>query len=132
MREALRAVLFFFALTTLGITLIGENGWNPEAADLLRVIRSVVVLGAAAVIVATTGIFRWLRNRAGRAVASLSRSARQHWESAIDRIEEVRILAMITRRRRDCGSEFADPIKADTWEVPVCEVVHRPLSGEDE
>jgi ATP-dependent DNA helicase RecQ len=74
----------------------------------------------------------WLQNSDGRAVASLSRSARQRWESAIDRIEEVRILAMIARRRRDCGSEFVDRIKADTWEVPVCEVVHRPLPGEDE
>ena len=57
----LRGVLFFLLLSSLGIRLVVENGWHREAADLLRVTRSSVLVFAGAFVLGTTKLFRWMR-----------------------------------------------------------------------
>jgi len=65
---ALRAVLFFVTMTSVGIHLVYTNGWNPGLADLLRVIRNAVIVFAGFVMLATTGVVGWLRTRSGESV----------------------------------------------------------------
>ncbi|MDF1699695.1 MAG: mechanosensitive ion channel [Planctomycetota bacterium] len=60
---ALRSVLFFLTVSTIGIYLVQRNGWNEGIADLLRVVRNVVVVAALAIVARTSALFRWLRTR---------------------------------------------------------------------
>ena len=62
---ALRSVLFFAVASTYGIWLVSVNEWSAGVADLLRVVRNIVLVGATAIVLGTTGVFRWLRARAG-------------------------------------------------------------------
>lgn len=62
---ALRAVLFFAILSTYGIWLTTVNSWSHGIADVLRVVRNIVIIAAAAIVLGTTGLFRWLRARDG-------------------------------------------------------------------
>lgn len=68
---ALRSVLFFTVASTYGIWLVHMNDWNAGVADLLRVLRNVVIAISAAIVLGTTGVFRWLRARTGDSVAAV-------------------------------------------------------------
>lgn len=71
-----RALVFFFLLTSLGAGLVETNGWNPGVADLLRVVQSVVLVLAVAVLFSSSGIVRRLRSVEGDSLpAVLSRFA---------------------------------------------------------
>lgn len=68
---ALRSVLFFLIMSTYGIWLVRVNEWNPGIADVLRVVRNLVTIAAVAIVVGTTGVFRWLRARQGDGLAAV-------------------------------------------------------------
>jgi ATP-dependent DNA helicase RecQ len=59
------------------------------------------------------------------AVAALSKDACRKWRDRLDRIESVRVLAMI-RWYRDGGDPgYSQSAQVESWEVPMVEVVHR-------
>jgi hypothetical protein len=41
----------------------------------------------------------------------------------LDRISEVRVVAMMERDRMDPQEDFRDRIRAEKWEAPVLEIV---------
>jgi ATP-dependent DNA helicase RecQ len=59
----------------------------------------------------------------GFCVARLSQSASGRWKDKLDRISEVRVVAMLERDRMDPQEGFRDRIKAEKWEAPVLEIV---------
>jgi ATP-dependent DNA helicase RecQ len=62
----------------------------------------------------------------GTRVCALSQSAAAEWRDRLEAIESVRLLAVCVRRREDVeASDFRQQLKADTWEIPVVEIVHR-------
>jgi len=70
----LRALLFFYLVTTLGAWLVETNGWYRGVADLLRVVRSAVIVLAAWILLSSTGAIRRLRAQTGDSLrATLSR-----------------------------------------------------------
>jgi hypothetical protein len=56
-------------------------------------------------------------------VGRLSQSASSRWKDQLDRIREVRVVAMIERDRMDPQEDFRDRIRAEKWEAPVLEIV---------
>ncbi len=60
----------------------------------------------------------------GTVVAQLSAGAADRWRSRLAMIEQVRVVGLIARRRSDCvDAEYAARLRAERWEVPVCELV---------
>lgn len=57
-------------------------------------------------------------------VAALSRTACGIWRDRLDHIESVRVLAMIRWYRDDGDPHYSQSCKAESWEVPMVEVVH--------
>ena len=62
-------------------------------------------------------------DKEGFCVGRLSNSASDRWKDKLDRVSEVRVVAMVERDRMDPQEGFRDRIKAEKWEVPVLEVV---------
>jgi ATP-dependent DNA helicase RecQ len=56
-------------------------------------------------------------------VGRLSQSASSRWIDKLDRISEVRVVAMMERDRMDPQEDFRDRIRAEKWEAPVLEIV---------
>jgi len=61
----------------------------------------------------------------GIVVACLSRSAAEVWAPRLERIEKVRILAMLRRDRSQSAPAFAARYRMDRWEVPMVEIQWR-------
>jgi ATP-dependent DNA helicase RecQ len=61
----------------------------------------------------------------GFCVGRLSQSASSRWKDKLDRISEVRVVAMMERDRMDPQEGFRDRIRAEKWEAPVLEMVFR-------
>lgn len=57
-------------------------------------------------------------------VAALSKAAFATWRDRLDRIESVRVLAIIRRYQDDGDSRYSQSAKVESWEVPMVEVVH--------
>ncbi len=66
-----------------------------------------------------------LHLRRGGPVARLSKAACERWTPVLDRVREVRVLALIQRWAGDGDPEYGSLLKTDSWEVPVAEVVYR-------
>jgi ATP-dependent DNA helicase RecQ len=60
----------------------------------------------------------------GCCVGKLSKDGAHKWSGRLDRIGELRIVALIQRDRRDPLKGFQDRINTDRWEVPVLEAVY--------
>ena len=77
------------------------------------------------------------RNRDGRVqvldsrgveVARLSSTAAERWQRPqLEGVDEVRVVAMVFRRKEDCRPEFREHVVVPFWEVPILEVRHRRL-----
>jgi ATP-dependent DNA helicase RecQ len=63
-----------------------------------------------------------LIDETGYGIARLSREARKTWEPRLPFIREVRVLAMVRRRRED--SDQPKGCHAEVWELPLAEVVY--------
>ena len=62
----------------------------------------------------------------GETIAQLSASARKEWSGRLSEIVEVRLLGSCIRLRSDVVDEnYVGRLRADEWEVPICEVVSR-------
>jgi ATP-dependent DNA helicase RecQ len=60
----------------------------------------------------------------GAVVAQLSANAADRWRDRLAAIEQVRVVCLIVRRRSDCKeADYAERLRADRWEIPVCELV---------
>lgn len=57
------------------------------------------------------------------AVVALSRDACKEWQDRLHRIESVRVLAMVRWYRDGGASRYSQSCKAESWEVPMVEVV---------
>jgi len=69
-----------------------------------------------------------LVNNEGVSVARLSKKAKHIWDSRLEFIEEITIVAMIRRYRDDVDDEkFKNRCHGDMWEVPVVELSYRSL-----
>ena len=61
----------------------------------------------------------------GGVVASLSEQGLASWSPRLDRIEEVKVLAMVERRVEDSQPEYRSRLRVGAWYVPVLEVTLR-------
>ena len=64
-----------------------------------------------------------IQDRGGNCLARLSGEGAAKWCKQLDRILEVRVVAVLRRNRDDPDESFQKMIKADNWELPVLEVV---------
>jgi ATP-dependent DNA helicase RecQ len=58
----------------------------------------------------------------GHPVARLSKRAAAHWLPRSDRIETIRVLAMLQRDRTQTEPDYAPSLRCDAWEVPIVEI----------
>jgi hypothetical protein len=65
----------------------------------------------------------YLVDESNRRVAKLSQRGVQRWRERQADVLEVRIVAMLQRRREDEQPEFAARCRCDRWELPWAEVV---------
>jgi ATP-dependent DNA helicase RecQ len=63
-----------------------------------------------------------LTTSAGQAVARLSKRAAVHWLPHRDRIEAIRIVAMLRRERSQTEPQYVASLRCDAWEVPLVEI----------
>lgn len=65
----------------------------------------------------------YLLNHDGIAVARLSRAAQERWQSRIDTIREITVIALACRYKTDIkDQDFQLRCRNDSWEVPVVEL----------
>ena len=69
----------------------------------------------------------WVLDEDGIEVARLSRTAAKAWQRAGLQGMDVRVLAMVLRRKEDCRPDFREHIVVSSWEVPILEVRHRRM-----
>jgi ATP-dependent DNA helicase RecQ len=67
-----------------------------------------------------------LLDASGLPVAVLARSARESRAGAIAGAEEVRVVAVVERRRADSDPEFQGSLRCERWQVPLVEIRYRP------
>ena len=70
-----------------------------------------------------------IRDDSGRCVSRLSSEGVDRWRNRLDQIIEVRVLAMLRRSPDDPDERFQEMIRADSWELPVLEVVSQAFGG---
>ncbi len=58
----------------------------------------------------------------GEPVARLSKRAASHWLPIVDRIEAIRVLALLRRDRAQSEPQYATSLRCDAWEVPLVEI----------
>lgn len=58
-------------------------------------------------------------------LAALSKAAYSEWATRLDKIEQIRVLAMVRRYKEDGDISFRDRYKIDSWEVPLVELFYR-------
>jgi len=56
-------------------------------------------------------------------IAALSMNAQQQWQSKLDKVQSISVIAMITRYKTDSEEQYQSRCKVDQWEVPMLEVV---------
>ncbi len=61
----------------------------------------------------------------GNCVARMSNQGAKKWREKLNRIMEVRVLALLHRDRNDPKENFQERIRTDQWELPVLEVVYQ-------
>jgi hypothetical protein len=66
-----------------------------------------------------------LLDATGLPVAALSRQCREQRTGAIAGAEEVRVVAVVERRRADSEPEFQPSLRCERWEVPLAEIRYR-------
>ncbi len=67
-----------------------------------------------------------IHNNDGCCVAKLSKEGANKWSNRLDRICELRVIALLRRDRDDPENNFQDRIKVDHWELPILEAVYSP------
>jgi ATP-dependent DNA helicase RecQ len=63
-------------------------------------------------------------------VARLSRRAAETWRPRLQRIETVRVVALMRRRRDDGEGDFRTACRSPQWEYPLVEIVWRSDEGD--
>ncbi len=65
-----------------------------------------------------------LVNGNGVSVGRLSKAARTEWADNLDQIQEIRVVALVQRNKRDImDTVFSDRCYGESWEMPIVEVV---------
>jgi ATP-dependent DNA helicase RecQ len=65
----------------------------------------------------------------GRCVAQLSNDASNKRKNRLNKILDVRVVAMLKRDRDDPEENFQKSIKANEWELPILEVVYNSFEA---
>jgi ATP-dependent DNA helicase RecQ len=63
-----------------------------------------------------------LTDSGGHPVARLSKRAAAHWLPRADRIEAIRVVAILRRDRSRTEPDYATSLRCDAWEVPIVEI----------
>ncbi|SMC80936.1 ATP-dependent DNA helicase RecQ [Desulfocicer vacuolatum DSM 3385] len=58
----------------------------------------------------------------GVPVAAMSREARHQWAQKQDEVKEIKIIAMVQRKKNDCQPDFISKIACEKWEIPIVEI----------
>jgi len=67
-----------------------------------------------------------LQTEGGHAVAQLSENGNRKWRDQIEGIVSIHVLGMIVRYKSDIPDPaFAERMRVDRWELPVCEIRYR-------
>jgi hypothetical protein len=61
----------------------------------------------------------------GTLVGALSREAATRWLATLATVAEVRVAAILTRRRSDEAAEYREPLRRDRWHVVIPEITCR-------
>jgi ATP-dependent DNA helicase RecQ len=69
-----------------------------------------------------------LADAQGHPVARLSQAACRRWKDRLPTVQQVRVVALVQRRRTDEQADFRQRCRCDRWEVPLAEVVYLPCS----
>ena len=67
-----------------------------------------------------------LQDRSNGIVAALSNDGAARWRDRLGKVEKVRVVAMVERRREDNEPAYRERLRCDRWEVPVVEVMLSP------
>jgi len=65
----------------------------------------------------------------GFCVAKLSKEGAAKWSRRLDRMQELRVVALLRRDRDDPDEDFVNRIKSDQWELPIIEAVYTPKTA---
>ncbi|MBU4002933.1 MAG: hypothetical protein KKB94_11505, partial [Proteobacteria bacterium] len=65
-----------------------------------------------------------VRDSQGFPLARLSNQGVEKWTPMLDRILEIRVIAMLQRTGQDPEEGFQSRIRTEQWELPVLEVVY--------
>ena len=65
-----------------------------------------------------------IHNDDGDCMARLSKKGVEKWSGRLDRVCELRVVALLRRDRDDPQGDFLKRVKADRWEIPVFEAVY--------
>jgi ATP-dependent DNA helicase RecQ len=60
----------------------------------------------------------------GNCIAKLSKEGSEKWIKRLKRIQALKVVALLTRKREDPQEGFQQRIKADQWELPVLEAAY--------
>jgi len=71
----------------------------------------------------------WVVNNRNRVIASLSKKGSAKWRHNTQNILNARVLGIIRRRRQDDDKKEYKSVKIESWELPVVEILHRKLQG---
>ena len=72
-----------------------------------------------------------IEDQENHCIGKLSLKASQRWEKMLDSIRTIKVLAMVRRNHNDSAEDFSNWIKAETWELPLLEVVFFDKPGND-
>jgi ATP-dependent DNA helicase RecQ len=64
-----------------------------------------------------------LQTQSGFNVAHLSAKGRKRWESRLNQIQAIKVKAIVTRYKDEGEGQSKMPIRSESWEIPVVEIV---------
>ena len=113
-----------YALVGLGDLFIGYASGFEESHPIHKTLSEMEV--GDAVQLSARGSYVVMTSASGREITRLSRSAAQEWHGRLDRIQDVRVLAMLENHRDATPVEHRDRCRVDRWELPLVEIVWTP------
>ncbi len=99
---------------------LGYAGRQPAGAPIHAALRDAPT-GARLAIVPRGN--RLLVTHQGHPIAALSRASHHRWSGRLEKVREVRLLAMVRRKSSDGDEGYRARYRVDEWEVPMVEVV---------
>jgi ATP-dependent DNA helicase RecQ len=123
--ECVPPIVLDYALLGMGDVFLDFAGRQPESDPIHRALAELSSGDRLKASIAGRRVI--LQDRSGRVVAQLSASAAEEWRDGLTRIVEIRVLALLVRRRSDTQDELHQQrLMVDQWLVPLCEIAYTP------